>query len=224
MSEKSRAARAARFLVQFFDVVCQMTTFRRRREVIKGMNTSPILYNMSMVEKFHIAKSSSVLEWHFRCSSRCMFINSLLGNLSNHDYDGNKNLTNLHIWQWKTVFLHVHFFSSFDILKTLSFFLRREMTCFAVVWTTWAYDDKCSILSCYLKSAGSDLIPGQLVRTHFASAMTLNNCDIIEQTRSYIFRWSSRGRRCRLCLSSLIKSLENDNRDRNGNPKIQLFV
>ena len=32
---------------------------------------------------------------------------------------------------------------------------------FAVVWTTWAYDDKCSILS-YVSSAGSKLIPGQL--------------------------------------------------------------
>ena len=31
--------------------------------------------------------------------------------------------------------LHVHF-SAFDILKTFSFFLRRQMTCFAVVWTT----------------------------------------------------------------------------------------
>ena len=64
--------------------------------------------------------------------------------------DGNKKTPNLHIWQWKTVFLHalhVHF-SSFDILKTPSFCLWREMTCFAVVWTTWAYDDKCSILSC----------------------------------------------------------------------------
>ena len=38
--------------------------------------------------------------------------------------------------------LHVHF-PFFDILQTFSFFLRREMTCFAVVWTTWAYDDKC---------------------------------------------------------------------------------
>ena len=86
------------------------------------------------------------------------------GSLSNHDDDGNKNPTNLHIWQWKTVFvhaLHVHF-SSFDILKTFSFFLRREMTCFAVVWTTWAYDVKCSILSSYVPSAGSNLIPGQL--------------------------------------------------------------
>ena len=42
----------------------------------------------------------------------------LVGSLSNHDDDGNKNPTNLHIWQWKTIFLHalhVHF-SSFDIL------------------------------------------------------------------------------------------------------------
>ena len=64
--------------------------------------------------------------------------------------DSNKNPTNLHLWQWKTVFLHalhVHF-SSFDILKTLSFFLWREMTFFAVVWTTSVYDDKWSILSC----------------------------------------------------------------------------
>ena len=44
--------------------------------------------------------------------------------------------------------------------ETSSFFLRREMTCFAVVWTTWAYDDKCSILSFYIWSAGSNLIPG----------------------------------------------------------------
>ena len=43
-----------------------------------------------------------------------------------------------------------------------------------------------------------------IVRTHFASVMTLNNCDIIEETRSYIFRWRSRCRRSRLCLSSLI--------------------
>ena len=66
------------------------------------------------------------------------------------DKTATKTPTNLHIWQWKTVFLHalhVHF-SSFDILKTLSFCLWREMTCFAVVWTTWAYDDKCSISSC----------------------------------------------------------------------------
>ena len=74
----------------------------------------------------------------------------------------NKNVTNLHIWQWKTIdlhALHVHF-SFLDIPQTFSFFLRREMTCFAVLRTTWAHDDKCSILSSYLWSAGSHLIPG----------------------------------------------------------------
>ena len=106
----------------------------------------------------------------FRSSARILLFNSATWRFSmavgskeklrslNHDDASN----DLHIWQWKTVFLHalhVHF-SSFDILKTFSFFLRREMTCFAVVWKTWAYDDKCSILSSYVPSAGSNLIPG----------------------------------------------------------------
>ena len=89
-------------------------------------------------------------------------VSGSIGSLSSHDDDGNKNHTNLHIWQWKTVFLHalhVHL-SSFDILKTFSLFVQREMTCFAVVWTTWAYDDKCSILSSYVPTAGSNLISG----------------------------------------------------------------
>ena len=38
--------------------------------------------------------------------------------------------------------------------------LALSMTCFGVVWTTWVYDDKCSILSYYVPSAGSNLIPG----------------------------------------------------------------
>ena len=62
----------------------------------------------------------------------------------------------------KTVFLHalhVHF-SSFDSSKTYSFFLRREMTCFAVVRTAWAYDNKSSVLSSYVPSPGSNLIAG----------------------------------------------------------------
>ena len=42
------------------------------------------------------------------------------------------------------------------------------------------------------------------VRTHFSSIMTLNNWKMIAETRSYIFRWRSRFRRRRVCLSSLI--------------------
>ena len=59
-------------------------------------------------------------------------------------------------------FARAFFIFSHLQLKTFSFFLRREMTCFAVVWTTWAYDDKCSILSrsSHVPRAGSNLIPG----------------------------------------------------------------
>ena len=45
-------------------------------------------------------------------------------------------------------------FFIFDILKTFSFFLWDEMTCFAVVRTTWACDDKCKILYEYYVNCG----------------------------------------------------------------------
>ena len=113
--------------------------------------------------------------------------------------DSNKNPTNLHLWQWKTVFLHalhVHF-SSFDILKTLSFFLWREMTFFAVVWTTSVYDDKWSILSCPERRFQFN---PWIVEAHFSGIITLNNCKMIAETRSDIFRWCYRFRRRRVCL------------------------
>ena len=43
----------------------------------------------------------------------------------------------------------------------------------------------------------------RIVTTHFSSKMTLNNRKMIAETRSYIFRWRSRFRRRRVCLSSL---------------------
>jgi len=105
----------------------------------------------------------------------------------------------------KTIVLHtLHMHSSvFYISLTFSFFLWREMTGFAVVWTTWAYDDKCSILSCYLKALVPIFFNCRIVRTHFASVMTLNNCEIIAETWSYIFRWHSRCCQRHLCLSSV---------------------
>ena len=105
---------------------------------------------------------NSFLELWPLVSKSCSLIHTLIGSLRNHDDNGNKNVTNLHIWQWKTIDFHaLHvYFSFLDIPQTFSFFLRREMTCFAVVRTTWAHDDKCSILSSYLLSAGSNLIPG----------------------------------------------------------------
>ena len=95
--------------------------------------------------------------------------------------------------------LHVHF-SSFDILKTFSFFLWREMTLFAVLWTMWAYDIKCSILSCPKRWFQSN---SRILKALFSGIMTLNNWKIAE-TRSDILRWRSRFRRRRVCLSSLL--------------------
>ena len=54
------------------------------------------------------------------------------------------------------------YFIFWHMKLTFSFFLRREITSFTVEWTTSAYDDKCSILSSYVPSACSSLIPGQL--------------------------------------------------------------
>ena len=42
------------------------------------------------------------------------------------------------------------------------------------------------------------------VRTYFLSIMTLNKWKMIAEARSYIFRWRSRFRRRRVCLSSLL--------------------
>ena len=52
----------------------------------------------------------------------------ILGSLSNHDDDGNKNLTNLHIWQWKTVF-----FARF----ARAVFIFWHLIDVLVLFTTW---------------------------------------------------------------------------------------
>ena len=96
---------------------------------------------------------------HYFLASSLPLLPSLLdkiGTLNNHHHhdDGDKNVTNLHIWQWKTnIVLHALQvqFSFLYISLPFSSFPRREMTCFAVAWTTWAYDDKFSIFSKSLK-------------------------------------------------------------------------
>ena len=67
----------------------------------------------------------------------------------------------------------------------------------------------------------------RIVRTHFSSIMTLNNWKMIVETRSYIFRWRSRFRRRRVCLSSLFRQMHCCLRDyllRNSSWKIVLTL
>ena len=47
-------------------------------------------------------------------------------------------------------------------------------------------------------------INSRTVTRHFSSIMTLNNWKTIAEKQSYIFRWRSRFRRRRVCLSSLM--------------------
>ena len=47
----------------------------------------------------------------------------------------------------------------------------------------------------------------RIIRTHFSSIMTLNKWKLVAETRRYIFRWRSRFRRRRVCLSSLVYPL-----------------
>ena len=113
----------------------------------------------------------------------------VIGCLSNHVHgdDGNKSPTNLHIWQWKTVFLHalhVHI-SFFDILRTFSFFLRREMTFFcscvddvSIWWQMLVFVFLCPKRWFQFNS--------RIVKRHFSSIMTLNNWKMIAEPRSYI--------------------------------------
>ena len=69
---------------------------------------------------------------------RTLAADEILGSLRNHDDDGNKNIHKFAYLIVKnksfTRFARAVFI--FDISQTFSFFLRREMTCFAVVWTT----------------------------------------------------------------------------------------
>jgi len=126
------------------------------------------------------------------------------GSLSNHDDNGNKNPTNLHIWQWQTVFLHaLHVnFSSFDISKTWN---NLFCSCVDDVSIWWQMFNFALCLKRWFQ------FNSRIVRTHFSSIMTLNNWKMIAEKKSYIFRWRSPFRLPPICLSSLLSWFSKDN-------------
>ena len=133
----------------------------------------------------------------------------ILGSLSNHDDDGNKNPTNLHIWQRKTVTVFLHALHVY-------FFIFWHFEHVLVLSTTWN-DLFCSCVDdvslwwqlfnfVFLCLKRWFQLNFWIVRTHFTSIMSLNNWKMIAEMRSHIFRWGSRFRRRRVCLSSLLLS------------------
>ena len=123
---------------------------------------------------------------------------SLLGSLSNLDDDG------------KFAYLTTknRGFARF----ARAFFIFGHLADVLVLSTTWN-DLFCSCVddvSIWWQMFNFVLLPlkrwfqfnSRIVRTHFASIMTLNHWEMIAEMRSYIFRWRSRCRRRRICLSS----------------------
>ena len=118
------------------------------------------------------------------------------GSLSNHDNDGNKRPTNLHIWQWKTAFFSFwHFEDVFVLSTTWNDLFCRCVDDVSVWWQMFNFVFLCPKRWFQFNS--------RIVRTHFSSIMSVNNWKMIAETRSHIFRWRSRFRRRRVCLSSL---------------------
>ena len=88
----------------------------------------------------------------------------------------------------RVIFISV-LFSGLLVLST------TWMTCFAVVWTEWTYDNK--VQFCLVMSVAQ--FKSRIVTTHFASVMTFNNWEMIAETWSYIFGWAFRCHRRRVC-------------------------
>ena len=143
------------------------------------------------------------LYFQFEESFLCRSRRCCLRSLRNHDDDGNKNVTNLHIWLSKTIVLH-----ALHVQVSFLTFCRRSRSFCDVKWPVLQLCGRrdhmmTNVKFCLLICKA--LV--RIVRTHFASVMTLNNWEMITETRSYIFRWRSRCRRRRVCVNSLIGSL-----------------
>ena len=127
----------------------------------------PIAHKLILKSRYMKAlhKSSNIT------SSSDQFWFDLLGSLSNHD-DGNKNLTNLHIWRWKTVFLNV-------LVLSMTW---NDLFCSCVddvsIW--W------QMFNFILCPKRWFQINSRTVRRHLSSIMTLNNWNMIAEKRSYI--------------------------------------
>ena len=161
--------------------------------------THPALLMAKFIMSFVVSSQCTV--WIFLTCLIPKFSVSLRS-LSNNDDESNKNVTNLHIWQWKTVF-----FARF----ARAFFIFWHFEDVLVLSTTWndlfcSWVDDVSLswqmlnFVFFCPKRWLQFNP-RIVRTHFLSIMTLSNWVMIAEPRSYIFRWRSRFRRRRFYVA-----------------------
>ena len=102
---------------------------------------------------------------------------------------------NLHIWPCyaRAIFIFWHFV---DVLVLSTTWNDLFCSCVIEVSIWW---QMFNIILLPLKRWSQ--LNSRIFKTHFESIVSLNNWETIAETRSYIFRWRSRCRRCRVCVS-----------------------
>ena len=103
----------------------------------------------------------------------CKRVPQLLGSLSNHDDDRNKNPTNLPIWQRKTVFFAwciFHFWHFVDVRVLSTTWNDLFCSCVDEVKIWWQMFK--FVFSCPKRWFQFN---SMIVRTHFSNIMSLNN-------------------------------------------------
>ena len=109
--------------------------------------------------------------WIFFCNFSVLF-----GSRDNRD----KNVTNLPIWQMKTVVLHAlhERYSFLYISPPFLSYQRREMICFAVVWTTnfhfFSFPPWTAHINCNLTVVSTNFYGGSSVTCEFLSLQIMN--------------------------------------------------
>ena len=120
-------------------------------------------------------------------SSYDLRLHEIIGtsSLSNHDDDGNKNPTNLHTWQWKTVFAHFaralfifwHFEDVLVLSTTWNDLFCSRVDDVSIWWQMFNF-----VLLCRKRWFQFNF---RIVRIHFSGVLTLNNWKMIAETRRY---------------------------------------
>ena len=125
--------------------------------------------------------------------------------LSNHDDNGNKNVTKFAYLTMKNnrfarfaraFFFHKHFADVLVLSTTSNDLFCSCVNDVSICWQMFNF--------VFLSLKRWFQFNSSIVRTHFASIMTMNNWEMMAETRSYILRRRSHCSRRRVCLSSLL--------------------
>ena len=176
-------------------VNCRFTTLFSPAKCTKLTNSRSICLSIdpSFSRSLHFSVRPSI-----HLSTCCL----TLGSLSNHDDDKFAYLTvkNSSFARFaRAYFIFWHFGDVLVLSTTWNYFFCSCVDDVSIRWQMFNF---------VLCPKRWFQFNSRIVGTHFSSKMTLNSWKMIAETRSYVFRWRSRFRRRRVCLSSLLTMTE----------------